>query len=129
MTDPIATIARAAVNRLTAPHSAAVAAEVEAALHTRATTSRPVQYIDPVSLGTLIVSIAGLAWTVYRDLRKTTPAPSPEMVARHVRVRLGRDSRPPGPELDAADRDQVIEIVIEETVRAAEDGGNAPDGN
>ncbi|MDJ1135454.1 hypothetical protein [Streptomyces iconiensis] len=129
MTDPIATGARAAANRLTAPNGPALAAEVEAALHVRATTSRPVQYIDPVSLGALIVSIAGLTWTVYRDLRKTTPAPSPEVVARHVRVRLDRDSRPPGPELDAADRDQVIEIVIEETVRSAEYGDSAPDGN
>ncbi|MBQ1023174.1 hypothetical protein [Micromonospora sp. C95] len=126
MTDPIATAARATANRLAAPPGSALSAEVEAALHAQPSTSHPVQYVDPVSLGGLIVSVATFAWMVYRDLRKSTSAPYPEAIARHVRIRLDRDPGPQGPELEAADRDRIIEIVIEETIRFGEEGGNAP---
>lgn len=127
MTDPIATGARAAADRLAALHGPALAAEVEAALLARSGTSRPVQYSDPVSLGALIVAVADFAWTVYRDRRETASAPPPELIARHVRVRFDRGPGTPGPELDSADRDRVIDVVIEETVRSAEDGADAPD--
>jgi len=66
MTDPIA----AAAHRLAAEHGPGLPAEVEAALHTRDAGQRPGQYLDPISLGTLIVAIATLAWTIYTDQRK-----------------------------------------------------------
>lgn len=72
------------------------------------------RYADPVSIGALVVSIATLAWTIYTDLRKRTPAPAPEVVARTVRVEL-RDSGG----LDPTARDRVIEVVVGETVRVA----------
>ncbi|MEV4767740.1 hypothetical protein [Micromonospora humida] len=129
MTDPIAIAARATANRLAASHGSTLASEVEAALHARSSTSHPVQYVDPTSLGSLIVSIAGFAWMVYRDLRKSTSAPQPEAIARRVRIRLDRDPDLRGPELNAADRDRIIEIVIEETARAGEDSGNTQHRN
>jgi hypothetical protein len=77
MTDPIAAAARAAAHRLAAEHGPGLAADVEAALHTRDADQRPGQYLDPVSLGTLIVAIATLAWTIYTDKRKQHPTRRP----------------------------------------------------
>jgi hypothetical protein len=75
MTDPVSTGARAAAERLTPDFGPGLAADVEAALHTRGSQQRPEQYFDPISLGALIVSIATLAWTIYTDLKKKTPQP------------------------------------------------------
>ncbi len=47
--------------------------QVEAALHQ--SDGRPQQYVDPVAIGSLIVAIATLAWTIYKDQTKTTPEP------------------------------------------------------
>ncbi|MEU8530064.1 MULTISPECIES: hypothetical protein [Streptomyces] len=118
MSDPIEAGARAAAQRLTSSHGPDLATDVEVALHTRGATARPGQYLDPISLGSLIVSIASLAWTVYSDLKKETPAPQREVVARHVRVRLGQgDSAQPA--LSPADQDRFIDITVEETLGAA----------
>ncbi|MET8570165.1 hypothetical protein [Streptomyces sp. NPDC004783] len=127
MTDPAAAGARAAAARLTGSHGPDLAPEVEAALYARAGTSGPVQYTDPVAVAALIVSVAQLAWTVYQDRRRTDPAPPPEVIARHVRVRLAREPEAPGPELEPTDRDRIIEVVIEETVRSAAEDGTAPE--
>jgi hypothetical protein len=90
-----------------------LAAEVEAALAARQSpAAAPPQYADPVSLGILIVAIATLAGTVYTDLRKRTPAPAPDVIARTVRVTL-RDST------QAAPPDHVIDVVVTETINAA----------
>jgi hypothetical protein len=91
--DPIGTAARAAAQRLEEENSLGLAAEVEAALAARDPALPPPQYLDPVSLASLIVSIAGLAWTVYTDLRKRTshpwswPGPSGSGCATATRVR------------------------------------------
>jgi len=61
MTDPITAAARAAAAHLAAEYGPDLAADVEAALHSPGTTQRPSQYFDPVSLGSLIVTIATLA--------------------------------------------------------------------
>jgi hypothetical protein len=91
------------------------AGDVEAALHARGSTRHPQQYLDPISLASLIVSVATLAWTVYTDLKNKTPNPSPTVVARTIRVRLSNDS-----ELDPAQRDRIIEVVVDETFQAAQ---------
>jgi len=111
MTDPVAIAARAAAQRLESGDSARLAVEVEAALAARETEERRQQYIDPVSIGSLLVALASLAWTVYRDLRKKTDSPAPESVARTVRIKL----REEGQELPDG---RVIEIVVDETLRA-----------
>jgi hypothetical protein len=111
MTDPVAIAARAAAQRLEPGNSARLDVEVEAALAARGAEDRPQQYIDPVSIGSLIVALASLAWTVYRDLRKQTDSPAPEVVSRTVRLRLRED----GQELPDG---RVIEVVVDETLRA-----------
>jgi hypothetical protein len=112
--DPIAAAARAAAERLADRHGPGLAADVEAALHARGTGRSPDRYLDPVELGNFIVSVASLAWSVYATLRQRTPRPPPEVVARQVRVELGRR----GDE----DPDQITDVVVTEIVRAAGGG-------
>ena len=115
MDDPVAPIARAAATRLAADHGRALTVDVEAALARRGPAQPPEWYLDPVSLGSLVVSVATLAWTVYTDLRSKTRSPSRDVLVRTVRVRLvGADA------VDAATRDQVIEVVVDETIRTGQ---------
>lgn len=116
MTDPITAAARAAAGRLAAEYGPGLAADVEAALHARGTARRPDQYIDPVSVGSLIVAIASLAWTVYSELRKKTPQPPPEVVARQV---LAEFREYDGPGTD--DSGRITEIVVTDIIQAARD--------
>ena len=114
MSDPIVDSARAAAERLQAELGSDVVVDVEAALHAEGVTrARREQYVDPISLGGLIVSIATLAWNVYTDLKQKTPAPAPETIGRTVRVELGT---PEG--TTPQQRDRIIEVVVSETVQA-----------
>ncbi|QXJ25889.1 hypothetical protein AGRA3207_007455 [Actinomadura graeca] len=114
MSDPAERGARASAQRLTTRLGANVEAEVEAALHSRHTQQQPDQYLDPVtiSLGTLIVSIAGLTWNMYKDLRKQTPAPSPQHIVILVRQQLDQQGQLPAAE-------PVLEVVVDEVIQAA----------
>ena len=112
MTDPIADAACAAAQQLEAEAGPGLVTEVEAVLATRESPSAPPQYVDPVALASLIVTIAGLAWTVYTDLRKRTAKPSPEVVTRGVRVTQRDQGQPDAP-------DHIVEVVVTETIRAA----------
>jgi hypothetical protein len=88
MTDPAANAARSAAAILAADLGPNLPAEVEAALAARDTQQRPDRYLDPISLATLIVAIATLAWTIYNDQRTRTPEPPPDSIARQVRITL-----------------------------------------
>ena len=82
MTDPVADAARSAAAILAPDLGPSLPAEVEAALAARDTSQRPDRYLDPVSLASLIVAIATLAWTIYNDQRNRhpptrRPTPSP----------------------------------------------------
>jgi hypothetical protein len=114
MTDPAADAARSAAAIL-APHlGAGLPTEVEAALAARDAHQRPDRYLDPVSLATLIVTIATLAWTIYNDQRDHTPDPPPASIARQVRVTLrGQDTVLP------AGTERITEIVATEIIRQA----------
>jgi hypothetical protein len=114
MTDPVTTAARAAAERLAAEYPPSLATEVEVALQARGTAQRPGQYLDPISLGSLIVAIATLAWTIYSDQRKETSEPSPDVVARHVRVELRKHSS-----TSPQEGDRITEIVVAEIIQAA----------
>ncbi|MEV5975127.1 hypothetical protein [Streptomyces sp. NPDC051921] len=120
--DPVARVARAAARRLPGE---GLAADVEAALHGRdgAAGRAPERFLDPVSLGSLVVAVAGLGWTVYTDLRRRTAEPDRDAVVRRVRVQLDRADEAPA--LEPAERDRIIEVVVEEI--CASDGA-APDG-
>jgi hypothetical protein len=110
--DPIGRSARAAARRLAGIHGAALEPQVEAALYSRAGNQRPTQYLDPVALGSLIVSVATLAWTVIVDVRSKALHPTREDVMRRVKDELGA---PDGP------ANEVIEIVVDETFRHPEE--------
>ncbi|MEV6411431.1 hypothetical protein [Kribbella sp. NPDC051718] len=114
MTDNQQTIARAAALRLSQEHALdpRLVTEVEQYLANGGRSSSPDQYIDPVSIGALIVSVVSLGWTIYTDLRKKSAAPSAEVVARTIRVKYEL-----APDLDPELRGRIIEVVAEETVR------------
>jgi hypothetical protein len=114
MTDPAADAARSAAVILAPSLGADLPAQVEAALAARLARQRPGLYLDPVSLASLIVAVATLAWTIYNDLRDRTPDPPPSTVARQVRSTLrDQDTHlPPGTE-------HITEIVATEIGRQA----------
>lgn len=114
MTDPVAAAARAAAAQLTARYGPGLPADVEAALHATDTQKPPDQYLDPISLASLIVAVATLAWTIYTDQRKKTPAPSPDAVARAVRVELRTRT-----DADPAQQEQITSIVVTEIIKNA----------
>ncbi|MGW0854541.1 hypothetical protein [Streptomyces sp. NPDC002690] len=119
MTNPIEMGARAAAQRVTTQHTPTLVADVEVAIHARETTSRPNQYLDPISLGSLIVSIATLAWTMYKDSKKDGSAPRTEVITRRVRIQL-QNADAPGTELGSAEQARIIEATVEETLNAAQ---------
>jgi hypothetical protein len=116
MTNVIAAAGRASAKRLDADYGPGLVADVEAVLHAPTAGSRPDQYVDPVSLGSLIVAAATLAWAVYSELKKKKKSPSAEVVARTVRLELQDHG---GPYL--ADREMIVNVVVEEIIRSAED--------
>jgi hypothetical protein len=107
--------ALAVAERLVPQHGPSLQTDVYAALHARDTQQRPTQYFDPVTLGSLIVSVTSLAWTIYRDLRAKKANSSKELIARRIRLEL-----PPTPNTTTEQRDQIIDIVIEDI--ATQDG-------
>ena len=115
MTDPIPAGARAAAQRLAPQHGPRLLTAVETALQTRDTPTPPDTYLDPVALGSLIVSAATLAWTVYTNLRTKTPNPSPDVITRTVQLQL-RETHT----LDAQ-HEQAITITVQETLAALAD--------
>lgn len=53
---------------------------------------------DPIALGGLVVSIAGVAWAVYQDLKKTHDRPpATQIIIRTVRIELHDDQIHAGP--------------------------------
>jgi uncharacterized protein (UPF0264 family) len=69
-----------------------------------------------ISLAALVVSIAGLAWTVYTDLRRQTPRPDPEVIKRRIRVQVELPEQ-----VSAADRDRILAVIVEETLAETPD--------
>ena len=114
MTDPVGEAARSAAVILAPDLGLNLPTEVEAALAAREISQRPDRYFDPVSLASLIVAIATLAWTIYDDQRKHTSDPPPNSIARQVRITL-RDqdvALPTGTE-------RITEVIATEIIRQA----------
>jgi hypothetical protein len=109
MTDPAAAAARASATILAPDLGPNLPTEVEGALAARDKEQRPDQYFDPISIASLIVSIATLAWTIYNDQRNRTPDPPPSSIARQVRITL-RDQDTPLPR----DIEHITEVVATE---------------
>lgn len=115
MSDPIAISARATASRLTdlGPN---LIAEVEAALYARGSEQSTTRYTDPVAIGGLIVNICTLAWTVYIQLRREAKKPSPDVMARSIRV----EQRKRGI-ASSESEDRIIDVVVTEIIRTADD--------
>lgn len=108
--------ARAAARRLAVELDPSLKAGVETALQIHGKNGRPERYgVDPIALGSLIVSAAALAWTIYTDLRDQTPKPTRKAISRRVRLELAIDDP-----VTSAQRDRIIEVVVEEIVEDAE---------
>lgn len=112
-TDPIAATARTVAHQLTDQYGPHLPADVEAALQTNGDRS-PQQYLDPVSLGGLIVAVATLAWAAYQDLKKSTPQPPPTVITRTIRLRLTDTAA-----LPTHERDRIIDLTVTETIQTA----------
>lgn len=112
MNDPSKTIARA-MAQLLEDERPGVVADVEAALAARQHhAAQSAQYVDPVALGSLIVSIASLAWTVYAGLRERTAEPTVEAIADGIRRKMREEGQATVP-------DHVIEVATSEVIRIA----------
>lgn len=71
---------------------------------------------DPVSLASLIVAVATLAWTIYNDQRTRTPDPAAQLdrtPGPHYPPRPGHDPLPLGTE-------RITEIIATEITRQAD---------
>ena len=107
MADPVSDIARTAAARLEDTLAEALTDDVEAELEHAAGAARA--YADPVSIASLIVAIASLAWSIYTELRR----PHREL-AGAVRQRWAQDH------VADATAGSVIDIVAEEKVKRGE---------
>lgn len=119
MTDPVADAARAAAAILAPALGSGLPAEVETALHTRDIGEQAPGQYDPTAIAglavgaaSLIVSIAQLGWSIVSDQRKHAAKPSPESVARQVRIILRQQDRPLPP-----DTTRIVDVVITEITR------------
>ena len=103
-------IARSAAAELAGELGPALPAYVERRLE--AGTQGGKQFLEPgtsIALASLLVSMASLAWTIYRDLRKETEKPSLDVVRTRVRVQL---EVPEG--ISLMQRDRMIAVVVEQ---------------
>jgi hypothetical protein len=108
-------IARRAAGRLEGEFGPALPALVEREL--QAPGSGPQRYMGvetAIALAGLLVSIAQFAWQAYRDLKKDRTEPSPEALARQIRLRVELQ-----PQVAPAQRDRLVGIVVEEVLAPA----------
>ena len=117
MTDVVAVVSRAAAGQLAQEYGPKVALDVETALTARKERTRPERYIDFVSVGSLIVSAASLAWTIYADRRKDKEKPDPDAVSRAVQDGLGGASNG-----NTVLLEKITTIVIAEITQTMPDG-------
>jgi hypothetical protein len=117
MIDVVAAVSRAAAAQLAREYGSKVALDVEAALSVRNARSRPETYIDFVSIGSLIVSAATLAWTIYSDQRKENPEREADALRRAVRDSLGAAANG-----DFTLQERITTIVVAEIVQTGSDG-------
>jgi hypothetical protein len=113
MDDSVEEIARRAARRLAAEYGPGLEADVAAALYDRG--SRGIEQYDPVSVASLIVGIAQLAWMIYSDHRKKPR----DVVERTLRTELRR-------QVDISPKSaQITDVIVHEIVeRMPGEGGS-----
>ena len=110
--EPVSAIAQSVAETLAAELGAHVLTDVAVALYEPDGASRPEQYVDPISLGGLIVAIATLAWTIYNDRKRAGGHPDAAALAQALEDALtaSADSRAAPPDA------RIIEVVAHETI-------------
>lgn len=116
MIDVVAVASRAAAGQLAHEYGPEVPLDVETALTARKERLRPETYIDYVSIGSLIVSAASLAWTIYIDRRKEAPKLDADDLDRAIQDGIGAANSGNG-----ALQKRITTIVIAEIIRTARD--------
>jgi hypothetical protein len=119
MASPVDRIARSVAARLAQDADLPLLVpEVERQL-TIGDTGQTAERYEPItiSLAALLVSVAGLAWNIYTDLKKQNPHPDPEVIKRRIRVEIEL----PPEQFSVADRDRVISAVVEQTLAETPD--------
>lgn len=116
MIDVVAVASRAAAGQLAHEYGPEVPLDVETALAARKERLRPETYIDYVSIGSLIVSAASLAWTIYIDRRKEAPKLDADDLDRAIQDGIGAANSGNG-----ALQKRITTIVIAEIIRTARD--------
>lgn len=114
MTDA-ASIARHAAARLAATLGPDLPAQVERELNADP-LDPPKRVVDPISLASLLVSVASFAWTIWHDLKKDHATSSRGEQAEALAAALAQ-SAPPA--LPPAQRTLLVQVVAEETVGIA----------
>jgi|SRR5271169_6008783 len=106
-------LTRRAAERLAAQLGADLPANVEAALQGSA-AGAPQRYeaATLIALAALVLNIVKFAWDLRKDMRAAA-APSPEVIARRIRLEV---ALPNG--VSAAQRDQIVSVVMDELSRA-----------
>ncbi len=108
--DAVEEIARGAARRLAAEYGPQLETDVEAALYDRG-GSRGIEQYDPVSVASLIVGIAQLAWMIYSDHRKKPR----DVVERTLRTELRH-------QVDISPNSiQITDVIIQEIVQRMPD--------
>ena len=115
MSDAVVMGARAAAKRLAGEFEPGLRGEVELALQARSRT--PEQYVDPIALGALIVSAAQFAWQIHMDVKRRREARPATLAQIAAAVREQLDVPP---FISREQSDRVVEVVVAETVAAAE---------
>ena len=112
----VASAAVAAARRLAAElRLPSLPLEVEAAFRSGGTREQPRQFVDPVALAGLVVSVTNLAWQVYCDKKKEGGKPTRDTLITSVRVQR----RERGDVTRAEEK--IIEVVTAEIIKAAGD--------
>lgn len=114
--DTAAGVARAAAGELSPRYGPELAADVETAIyedgrHQVAERTPPDQFVDPIALGALIVSITQLGYQIYSDHKKKGQPPTREVIARVIRIERRKHGDLTAEEAEIID--MVSGIIIE----------------
>ena len=104
-------IARRAAQRLTGI-DANLPAVVEARLRSADVAPERYEAATLIALAGLVLEVVKFAWDIYRDLKKQSLNPAPEVIGRRLRVELKMPAH-----VSDAERDAVIAAVLEELPR------------
>jgi hypothetical protein len=112
----VARAARATAKKLAPQYGTRLEAEVEAALFSTGTANPPPQFIDPIGLGSLIVSTAALAYQIYSDRKKQESKPTGRSIAHTIKKQRS---------VDLTDIDvKIIETVSTKIIEYGDDDGS-----